>query len=85
MSSFNSTCKEIDVMIREADTDGNGRINFEGALHGSHIILIHKSCTDSTLVLAYVVLTPLPFLCRRVCRNDDQKVMFLQTKGRNSV
>ena len=81
MSSLSSTYKEIDAMIR--DTGGDGLINFEGALHGSHIILIHKSCTYSTLVLAYVVLTPLPFLCRRVCQNDDQKVMFLQTKGRN--
>ena len=34
------TCKEIDAMIREADTDGDGRINFEGTLHGLHINLV---------------------------------------------
>ena len=53
------TDEEVDEMIREADIDGDGQVNYEGQLA--------VSLTVSVIKLMYL------FLCR-VCGNDDQQV-----------
>lgn len=56
------TDEEVDEMIREADIDGDGQVNYEGQYN--HLCLLFIEYNSF-----------LSFSLHRICENDDQQVM----------
>lgn len=64
------TDEEVDEMIREADIDGDGQVNYEGALHWAH-----RPCPGAGRTVGAQWVTDSSLLSLgRVCTDDDCEV-----------
>lgn len=67
------TDEEVDEMIREADIDGDGQVNYEGMSASSCFGKAFKSVKNDSVVNPH----PLLFSFHRICTNDDSEVKSL--------
>lgn len=56
------TDEEVDEMIREADIDGDGQVNYEGIVEMQHVALTDFFKTKTMLLLVYFSLSPTEFV-----------------------
>ena len=61
-------------MIREADIDGDGQVNYEGKTPPFNINIISKGCFLLFDMILQKISHPDHF---RICHNDDIKVILL--------
>lgn len=73
------TDEEVDEMIREADIDGDGKVNYEGNELFYNVIIIYKMSILYYIIFIFIK-SHFPnkpcflFLCHRICPYDDPEI-----------